>query len=280
MLLGGGGMSRVVGGGTPGTVYVRYVDDKYVATKVVDATVNKNEGVSVTTMREIRMLAKLKHPHIVSMIGVEHNGGNVNIHMEFYPMSLRDLMRGAIVLEVACRYIRHMLIGVSFCHSIGVLHRDIKPENLLIGCNGDLKLADFGLARDELRLPDNSIECYTPRMVTLWYRSRELLLGQHYSFGADVWSVGCIVWEMLVGKPLFPGSSELDMIKRVEAVVSYRHGIGAPRLEPLTHADAVDFITGCLHEETKRVSAKSALQHHPLLRLVGRNGSTDRSAGE
>lgn len=109
-------------------------------------------------------------------------------------------------------YLYQLLNGLRFCHSRRVLHRDLKPQNLLIDKEGSLKLADFGLAR-AIGIP---VRTYTHEVVTLWYRSPEILLGsKHYSTAVDIWSVGCIFAEMATKVPLFPGDSEIDEIYKI-----------------------------------------------------------------
>ena len=103
------------------------------------------------------------------------------------------------------------------CHSHRVLHRDLKPQNLLVDQTTNvLKLADFGLAR-AFGIP---LRAYTHEVVTLWYRSPEILLGaRHYSTPVDVWSIGCIFAEMINHAPLFPGDSEIDELFRIFRVL-------------------------------------------------------------
>lgn len=102
--------------------------------------------------------------------------------------------------------------GIYFCHAHRILHRDLKPQNLLIDKEGNLKLADFGLAR-AFGIP---LRTYTHEVVTLWYRAPEVLLGsRHYNTAIDMWSVGCIFAEMAMRTPLFPGDSEIDEIFRI-----------------------------------------------------------------
>ena len=93
-----------------------------------------------------------------------------------------------------------------------MLHRDLKPPNLLINREGQLKLADFGLAR-AFGIP---VRSYTHEVVTLWYRAPDVLMGsRRYSTPVDVWSVGCIFAEMANGRPLIAGTSENDQLDKI-----------------------------------------------------------------
>lgn len=104
---------------------------------------------------------------------------------------------------------QQLLRGLEHCHSRGVLHRDIKGSNLLVDSNGILQIADFGLST--LFHPDNR-QPLTSRVVTLWYRPPELLLGAtYYGVAVDLWSVGCILAELLAGKPIMPGRTEVPL---------------------------------------------------------------------
>lgn len=109
-------------------------------------------------------------------------------------------------LQVKC-YMQQILSGLEHCHSLAVMHRDIKCANLLVSEEGIVKVADFGLANflnPERRQP------LTCRVVTLWYRPPELLLGSmEYGASVDLWSVGCVFGEMLLGRPILQGRTEV-----------------------------------------------------------------------
>lgn len=111
-----------------------------------------------------------------------------------------------MVMQIKC-YMQQLLCGLEHCHSRGVLHRDIKGSNLLIDNNGNLKIGDFGLATF---FRTNQNQPLTSRVVTLWYRPPELLLGAtEYGVGVDLWSSGCILAELFAGKPIMPGRTEV-----------------------------------------------------------------------
>lgn len=109
-------------------------------------------------------------------------------------------------------YLKQILEAILFCHQRRVLHRDLKPQNLLIDNKGNIKVADFGLAR-AFGIP---LRVYTHEVVTLWYRAPEVLLGSpRYSTPIDIWSIACIFVEMANKKPLFHGDSEIDQLFRI-----------------------------------------------------------------
>jgi negative regulator of PHO system len=105
-----------------------------------------------------------------------------------------------------------LMRGIAFCHENRVLHRDLKPQNLLINNRGQLKLADFGLAR-AFGIPVNT---FSNEVVTLWYRAPDVLLGSRtYNTSIDIWSAGCIMAEMYTGRPLFPGTTNEDQVQKI-----------------------------------------------------------------
>lgn len=160
------------------------------------------------------------------------------------------------------------------------MHRDLKPQNLLVDRQGNLKLADFGLAR-AYSLP---MKTYTHEVVTLWYRAPEILLGQNqYAISVDMWSVGCIFAEMIMRRPMFPGDSEIDEIFKifrlrgtpteetwpgVTKIKDYKATFpkfkGIPISEVIKDIDPIaeDLLSKFIVlDPAKRISARMALQH-------------------
>ncbi|CAH1173965.1 unnamed protein product [Phaedon cochleariae] len=118
--------------------------------------------------------------------------------------------------ELVRSYMKQLIEALAYLHSHRILHRDLKPQNLLVDKEGHIKLADFGLSRS-FSLPTRT---YTHEVVTMWYRAPELLLGaKMYCTGIDVWSLGCIMAEMLMKKALFPGDSEIDQLYKIFKVM-------------------------------------------------------------
>lgn len=196
----------------------------------------EDEGVPSTAIREISLLKEMSDPNIVRLLNIVHaDGHKLYLVFEFLDLDLKKYMealpvsdggRGKALPEgsgpdlgrlglgdaMVKKFMSQLCEGVRYCHSHRVLHRDLKPQNLLIDRDGNLKLADFGLAR-AFGVP---LRTYTHEVVTLWYRSPEILLGgRQYSTGVDMWSVGCIFAEMCTRKPLFPGDSEIDEIFKI-----------------------------------------------------------------
>lgn len=174
----------------------------------------EDEGIPSTAIREISILKELQDPNIVRLHDVVHTEKKLTLVFEFCDHDLKKFLDAKETLDMPTikSFLYQLLRGIAFCHDRRVLHRDLKPQNLLINKEGDLKLADFGLAR-AFGIP---VRSYTHEVVTLWYRAPDVLMGSRkYSTPVDIWSVGCIFGEMVTGRPLFPGSSEQDQLVRI-----------------------------------------------------------------
>ena len=162
--------------------------------------------------REIQILRRLDHPNIIKLEGLVTSRMSCSLYLVFEYMEhdLAGLASHPAVKfsepQVKC-YLQQLLSGLDHCHSRGVLHRDIKGSNLLIDNSGVLKIADFGLASF---FDPRQTHPLTSRVVTLWYRPPELLLGAtRYGAAVDLWSTGCILAELYAGKPIMPGRTEV-----------------------------------------------------------------------
>ncbi|KAM0947231.1 putative protein-serine/threonine kinase CMGC-CDK-CRK7-CDK9 family [Dioscorea sansibarensis] len=168
--------------------------------------------------REIHILRRLDHPNVLKLEGLVTSRMSCSLCLVFEYME-HDLAGLAATPgikfsepQVKC-YMKQLLCGLDHCHSRGVLHRDIKGSNLLVHDNGILRIGDFGLAT--IFNPDQNQQL-TSRVVTLWYRPPELLLGAtEYSVGVDLWSTGCILAELLAGKPIMPGRTEVEQMHKI-----------------------------------------------------------------
>ncbi|XP_072952628.1 cyclin-dependent kinase C-2 C-like isoform X3 [Typha angustifolia] len=201
-----------VGQGTYSNVYKARDRDtgKIVALKKVRFNTSEPESVEFMA-REIMILQKLDHPNVIKLEGLATSRMHYSIYLVFNFMQ-SDLARvisrpdeRLTEPQVKC-FMQQLLSGLQHCHERGILHRDIKGSNLLIDNYGVLKIADFGLANFfnlEQKRP------LTSRVVTLWYRAPELLLGTtDYGVGIDLWSAGCLLAEMFAGRPILPGRTE------------------------------------------------------------------------
>ena len=190
---------------------------KYVALKKVRFSSGDVESVRFMA-REIYILRQLDHPNILKLEGIVTSRTSTSLYLVFEYME-HDLAglsaRPGVKFtepQIKC-YMKQLLCGLEHCHSRGILHRDIKGSNLLVDNNGNLKIGDFGLATV---YDPNSKVPLTSRVVTLWYRAPELLLGAtDYGASIDLWSVGCILAELFVGKPIMPGRTEVEQMHKI-----------------------------------------------------------------
>eukprot|EP01029_Cantina_marsupialis_P016397 TRINITY_DN36492_c0_g2_i4.p1 TRINITY_DN36492_c0_g2~~TRINITY_DN36492_c0_g2_i4.p1 ORF type:complete len:312 (+),score=85.48 TRINITY_DN36492_c0_g2_i4:49-936(+) len=274
-----------VGEGTYGVVHKAkdQISGEIVALKKIRLKA-EDEGIPSTAIREISLLKELKHPNIVMLYDVVHTERKLILVFEYLDQDLKqylDHCDGGLEPTIMKSFLFQLLRGIAFCHDRRVLHRDLKPQNLLINREGELKLADFGLAR-AFGIP---VRSYTHEVVTLWYRAPDVLLGsRHYSTPVDIWSIGCIFAEMCNGRPLFPGTSDRDQIEQIihtlgspniadfDSIVEIRKRLVAlkrypapkslqhlvPTMDPL----GVDLFEGMLKfDPSKRLSAADALTH-------------------
>ena len=275
---------EVLGKGSHGRVYRGYsvAMNCDVAMKEVD----RQQGIPATALREAATMKMLKHSNIVTVYEIVFLKSTMTFILEYMDFDLMQVLKGApngLPVEEARLLLFQLLRGIQYCHQKHILHRDLKPRNLLVNTHGELKIADFGLARW------TSVPCfeYSSKVVTLAYRAPEILLGStDYGASVDMWSVGCIFAEMICGSRLFqpkgvlsqhhlifsalgtpteeswPGVTSLPKFYGKKYPVNRAIGLEkvAPKLK--TNDDVLDICKGLvqLHPDS-RLKASDAMKH-------------------
>ena len=223
-----------VGEGTFGTVFKAYYKGpedyakklgipKIVALKKIK-TDNEKQGFPITALREIMVMKRLHHKNILQLLEVlaskpsekDNDKRFAYLVFEYMEHDLFSLIQNNFFYEKSqIKFILYQLLqGLKYLHQNHVLHRDIKPANILINNKGEVKIGDFGLSRIFSELIKN--KRYTNRVVTICYRAPELLLGENnYGPAIDVWSIGCVLWEIITGEILFYGKDEKEVFLQI-----------------------------------------------------------------
>ncbi|XKL69419.1 hypothetical protein PGB90_007188 [Kerria lacca] len=223
-----------LGEGSYATVYKGYSNLTHCIVALKEIRLQEEEGAPFTAIREASLLKNLKHNNIVTLHDIVHTKHTLTFVFEYVHTDLSQYMErynGGLHYGNVRLFLFQLLRGLAYIHKRRVLHRDVKPQNLLISEIGELKLADFGLARAK-SVPSHT---YSHEVVTLWYRPPDVLLGStEYSTSLDIWGVGCIFIEMITGVPTFPGVrdtiDQLDKIFRVLGTPTEKDWEGVTRL--------------------------------------------------
>ncbi|KAL1917873.1 uncharacterized protein VTP21DRAFT_3707 [Calcarisporiella thermophila] len=243
------------------------------------------------TLREIKLLRYFNHENVISILDIVRPKSigeftEVYLIQELMETDLHRVIRTQELSDDHCQYFIYQTLRALKCmHSANVLHRDLKPSNLLLNANCDLKVCDFGLARSA-NFSEENTGFMTEYVATRWYRAPEIMLTfKEYTFAIDVWSVGCILAEMLSGKPLFPGRDyhhQLTLILDVLGTptmddfysiksrrardyirsLPFKKRIPFAQLFPNANPMALDLLEKLLaFNPAKRISVEDALKH-------------------
>ncbi|XP_061407411.1 MAPK/MAK/MRK overlapping kinase isoform X3 [Lethenteron reissneri] len=259
-------------------------DGAYYACKRLKQRYDSQE--SVNGLREVQAMRRLgSHPNIVQLHEVlyDKKSGTLALICELMDMNMYELIRDRrnFLPEGRIRsYMQQLCRSLDYMHRNGIFHRDVKPENILIKQNEVLKLADFGSCKSAFARPP-----FTEYISTRWYRAPECLLTDgHYGLAMDVWSAGCVFYEITSLQPLFPGANEVDQISKIHEVLGTptaallnkmrsksrglglefpsQKGLGLSRLVPHASAEATQLMAAMLtYDPEERLSAKAALRH-------------------
>ncbi|KAL7718224.1 Cyclin-dependent kinase 2 [Entamoeba marina] len=189
-------------------------ENRFVALKKIKQD-REDDGIPVTSVREIAVLLELKHDTIVELFDIYVEDKFLYLVFEYCDEDLKHYMthktKHFTLLDIK-PIIHQILQGLAFCHYHQILHRDIKPQNILINQSGTVKLCDFGLAR----LTTLNERQFTSEVVTLWYRAPEVLLGATtYDGSIDIWSTAAIFGELIKREELFKGQCRIDQIFKI-----------------------------------------------------------------
>ena len=208
------------------------------------------------TLRELKIMRLLEHENIIRIKSIQlpksrEEFDDIYVIVELMETDLSSIIKSPQPLsdEHVQFFLYQILRGLKFMHSAGILHRDLKPRNLLVNANCDLKICDFGLARPVIGDMKVSTSQMTDYVATRWYRAPELLLTyKTYTSAMDVWSVGCIFGELLLRKPLLPGT---DANQQLEIIFNL---IGTPSpddIKKIPHPRSREKVTRMLPRQGK-----------------------------
>uniref|UniRef100_A0A3B4B654 non-specific serine/threonine protein kinase n=1 Tax=Periophthalmus magnuspinnatus TaxID=409849 RepID=A0A3B4B654_9GOBI len=246
-------IGRPLGKGKFGNVYLARVKklQAIVALKVLFKSQMEKEGVEHQLRREIEIQAHLKHPNILRFYNYFHDRKRVFLVLEYAPRGemYKELQRcGRFDDQRSATYMEEISDALMYCHEKKVIHRDIKPENLLLGYRGELKIADFGWSVHAPSLRRRTM------CGTLDYLPPEMIEGHTHSEKVDLWCIGVLCYECLVGNPPFETASHSETYKRIMKV-----DLKFPRI---VSEGAKDLISKLLrHNPTDRLSLQSVIDH-------------------
>ncbi len=249
-------IGKPLGRGKFGSVYLaREKRTKYiVALKVLKKSQLLKSGVEHQLRREIEIQSHLLHNNILRMYGYFYDHKCIYLILEYSPggeLYKKLTARGRFSERVSARYILDLSYALAFCHSKHVIHRDIKPENLLIGAHGEVKIADFGW----------SVHAPTSRRNTLCgtldYLPPEMVEGREHDEMVDVWTLGVLLYEFLVGNPPFEAEGHSATYRRIQRVDL--------RFPPEVSKDAQDLISKLLRKDPRQRMPLENVARHPWI---------------
>ncbi|KAG1674487.1 hypothetical protein FOA52_003092 [Chlamydomonas sp. UWO 241] len=265
--------------------------------KLKDATPLGSEEYEFA-IREVKLLQMMNHVNVVRLIeAYQSTRGRLYLVFEYVEHTMLGVLKlafnhGQHLPSAQVKSMTYQLLqSLKYMHTNNIIHRDLKPSNVLVNDSGTVKLCDFGFARP--MSPTQAVAPYTTYVVTRWYRAPEVLVGSDYGPSVDIWALGCIVAEMLLGKPLFPGrhnNDQLWLVLQVLGVLTDEHmrqlevepqfaSFRVPLSHEYTcieavmagcHPYALDFVKSCLHPDPEQRLTAAELLQTPYMVSVDR----------
>ncbi|KAI0091697.1 kinase-like domain-containing protein, partial [Irpex rosettiformis] len=284
-------LRREMGSGAYGYVIsaVDEISGEPVAIKMITRVTQKVQ-LAKRALRELTLLRHFSHENITGLIDVDISPSNDEIYIFMEPMEadLHQIIKSGqkLTIEHVQYFVYQILRGMKYIHSASVVHRDLKPGNLLVNADCELKICDFGLSRGFDAAPDENPTMMTEYVATRWYRAPEIMLAYRaYGTAVDIWAIGCIVAELMLGKPLFKGKDYVDQMNKILEVLgtpddvvmrrigsdkarAYIKSLPHKRPQPLhkiipsADQQALDFLGQLIEfDPSKRPTAADALVH-------------------
>ena len=254
-------IGRPLGTGKFGRVYLAREKRSHfiVGLKVLNKAQLQKASIEHQLRREIEIQSHLRHPNIIRMFGYFWDQTRIYLIIEYAARGelfkiLRDCER--FDEETSARYIVQMCDAIDYCHSKHVIHRDIKPENILVGLNGELKIADFGWS---VHAPSSR---RTTLCGTLDYLPPEMIEGKEHDASVDIWSLGVLLYEFLVGAPPFEEARQRDTCRRIRDVDLKFPSFVSPLARDLVQR----FLQ---HDPSKRIALCDVRNHPWIVQQLG-----------
>ncbi|XP_023372212.1 aurora kinase C [Otolemur garnettii] len=254
-------IGRPLGKGKFGNVYLARLKENHfiVALKVLFKSQIEKEGLEHQLRREIEIQARLQHPNILRLYNYFHDARRVYLILEYAPRGelYKELQKNHTFDEQRTATIMEELAdALTYCHDKKVIHRDIKPENLLLGLRGEVKIADFGWSVHTPSLRRNTM------CGTLDYLPPEMVEGRTYDEKVDLWCIGVLCYELLVGKPPFESTSYNETYRRIVKV-----DVRFPQTMP---SGAQDLISRLLRYKPQERLPLAQILEHPWVQAHSR----------